>query len=96
MTTTTRQSRNSITIYLGIMAFGAALALGGCETTGSGTAAQAAKPPEPPEPPMTHARAATECWMGTEKAHTDLDKRADIVTKCIDQKMKATADAPKT
>jgi hypothetical protein len=93
MTTTTRQSRNSITIYLSITAFGAALALGGCETTGSGTAAEAVKPPEPP---MTHARAATECWMGTEKGQTDLDKRADIVTKCIEQKMKAAADAPKT
>ncbi|HZL41220.1 MAG TPA: hypothetical protein VFC45_13195 [Pseudolabrys sp.] len=72
----------------------AALALAGCETTGSGgSAAVAAKPPEPP---MTHARAATECWMSTEKARTDLDKRADIVTKCIDQKMKAAGDAPKT
>jgi hypothetical protein len=70
----------------------AALALAGCETTGS-AAAVAAKPPEPP---MTHARAATECWMGTEKAHTDLDKRADIVIKCIDQKMKAAEDAPKS
>jgi hypothetical protein len=69
-----------------------AAALAGCETTGSGPPAQAAKPPEPP---MTHARAATECWMATEKgrADADLDKRADAVTKCIDEKMKA---APKT
>ena len=40
---------------------------------------------------MTHSRAATECWMATEKGRADinLDKRADIVTKCIDDKMKA-------
>ena len=32
-----------------------------------------------------------ECWMSTEKGHADidLDKRADIVTQCIDEKMKA-------
>jgi hypothetical protein len=54
---------------------------------------QAAKPSEPvrdPEP-MTRSRAARECWMRTEKAsaHEDLDKRADLVNKCIDQKMNA-------
>ena len=62
---------------------------------------QAAKPVEPaadPEP-MTHARAARECWMRTEKGnpHEDLDKRADLVDKCIDEKLKAaTAATPKT
>jgi predicted lipoprotein len=73
----------------------AALALGGCETIGTGAAPSAAKAPEPP---MTHARAATECWMATEKGHSDanLDKRADTVNKCIDQKMKAAPAAPKT
>jgi hypothetical protein len=48
---------------------------------------------------MTHARAARECWMKTEKAnaHADIDKRADLVNKCIDEKMKAAgAPAPKT
>ena len=57
---------------------------------------QLAKPParrprrRPPKPPMTHSEAATECWMATEKGRADinLDKRADIVTKCIDDKMK--------
>ncbi len=55
-------------------------------------------PDKAPEPPMTRSRAATECWMKTEKgsADIDLDKRADIVTKCIDDKMKAAAAAPKT
>jgi hypothetical protein len=81
-------------ITLGVSLLVLAAALAGCETTGTGTAA--AVTAKPPEPPMTHARAATECWMGTEKAHTDLDKRADIVTKCIDQKMKAADDAPKS
>jgi hypothetical protein len=71
----------------------AAAALAGCETAGPGPAAQAAKP----EPPMTHSRAATECWMSTEKgrAGQSLDQRADIVTKCIDEKMKAAQAAPK-
>jgi hypothetical protein len=57
-----------------------------------------------PEPvhdaePMTRSRAARECWMRTEKAnaHEDLDKRADLVNKCIDDKMKAAGmTAPKT
>jgi predicted small secreted protein len=71
----------------------AALALAACETTGTGTdvkpeaAKEAAKPPEPP---MTHTRAAEQCWMSTEKIATtmSLDKRADVVDKCIEQKMK--------
>jgi hypothetical protein len=62
---------------------------------------QAAKPAEPvaDSEPMTHSRAAKECWMKTEKtsAHADLDKRADLVNKCIDDKMKAAGiPAPKT
>jgi len=61
---------------------------------------EAAKPAEPakPEPPMTKSRAAMECWMKTEKgsAGADLDKRADTVNKCIADKMKAVAAAPKT
>lgn len=62
------------------------LFLAGCETTSTPT--EAAKPAEPP---MTRSRAATECWMKTEKgsAGADLDKRADIVNKCIDEKLKA-------
>ena len=82
----------------------AAVLLSGCETTGpgapAGPTAQAPKEPEPakPEPPMTRSRAASECWMRTEKgsANADLDKRADVVTKCINDKMKAAKDAPKT
>lgn len=51
---------------------------------------------KPPEPPMTRSRAAMECWMKTEKGRdANLDKRADVVTKCIDEKLK-TVEAPKT
>ena len=65
----------------------AAAVLAGCQSAPSAPAPQAGSAPEPP---MTHSRAATECWMSTEKGHADtnLDKRADIVTKCIDDKMK--------
>jgi hypothetical protein len=58
-----------------------------------------AKPSEPGTEPMTRSRAARECWMRTEKGNTreDLDKRADLVNKCIDEKMKAASTpAPKT
>ena len=88
----------------------AATLLAGCETAGSGLTSEAGKPGEPPkveagkpaeppkiEPPMTRSRAATECWIKTEKgsAGVNIDKRADTVTKCIDDKIKAAA-APKT
>ena len=83
-----------VRVAFGLTLIVAALALAGCETTGTGAAPVAAKAPEPP---MTHARAATECWMATEKGHSEnLDKRADIVDKCIEQKMKAAPAAPKT
>jgi hypothetical protein len=74
----------------------AGLLLAGCETTGAGAGPQAAA--KPPEPPMTHTRAAEQCWMSTEKgyASVSLDKRTDIVTKCIDDKMKAAQAAPKS
>jgi hypothetical protein len=78
----------------------AAATLGGCQTTATGNpGAQAAAPAAAPAAPMTHEKAATECWMGTEKTYgkMSLDKRADIVSKCIDQKMgKAGTPAPKT
>ena len=63
-------------------------ALAACETTGTSAPDAAAKPVELP---MTHTRAAEQCWMSTEKANASLplDKRADIVNKCIEQKMKA-------
>ena len=66
--------------------------------TGPTQTARPAAPADDPEP-MTHARAARECWMRTEKAnpHQDLDKRADIVNRCIDDKLKAAGvTSPKT
>lgn len=74
----------------------AMLLLAGCETTGSGPGTPATA--KPAEAPMTHSRAAQECWMATEKgyASADLDKRADLVTKCIDDKMKGAPPAPRS
>jgi hypothetical protein len=92
MTPATPHPRASLRTLLAVLA---ATALAACETIGPGPAAQAAKPPEPP---MTRTRAAEQCWMSTEKGRADLnlDKRADIVTKCIDEKMKAAKAEPKT
>ncbi len=81
--------------------------LAGCETDGGSPgpfaelAAYRAKkdePAKPAEPPMTRSRAAMECWMKTEKGRSDgnLDKRADVVTKCIDDKLKTAAASPKS
>ncbi|HVV62440.1 MAG TPA: hypothetical protein VHD14_11860 [Pseudolabrys sp.] len=70
----------------------AAAALAGCETTGSTPSATATAAPEPP---LTHAKAAEQCWMATEKGRADmnLDKRVDVVDKCIAEKMKAAQTA---
>jgi len=75
------------------LVLGSAL-LAGCQTTGPGATPAATAQAEPP---MTHARAAEICWMSTEKgaASMTLDKRADIVDKCIEGKMKG-APAPKS
>ncbi len=73
-------------------------ALAACQTDSTGAPmAQASAPPEPP----TRQDAAMQCWASVDKAHKDLslDKRADIVTKCITDKMAPgqtpTAAAPK-
>jgi hypothetical protein len=83
-------ARASLKLLAGAALLAMAGALAGCQTTGAGSQASAESAP-PPKPPMTHAHAAMECWMSTEKGRADiaLDKRADIVTKCIDEKMKA-------
>jgi len=82
-----------------------AAALAGCQTAGEGPragspesrqAVQEAQAPQPaPEPPLTRARAAEQCWMATEKGHASasVDRRADIVTKCIEDKLKASPPA---
>lgn len=87
-----------------------AVLLAGCETDGSppgplaelaaysGKKDDAGKAAKPPEPPMTRSRAAADCWMQTEKGRADanLDKRADFVTKCIEDKLKTVQAAPKS
>jgi hypothetical protein len=80
--------------------------LAGCQTDGpssnplselTANSGKKEEPAKPAEPPMTRSNAAMECWMKTEKGagSGDLDKRADVVNKCIDEKMKV-AGAPKS
>ena len=86
-----------------VLLVAAAALLSGCQTDGDGpgpfaslsAAAQPAEPAKPPEPPLTKSKAAMECWMKTEKgsAGADLEKRADTVNKCIDEKMKSAGGA---
>ena len=68
-----------------------AATLAACETTGGPAPQAAAAPPKP----LTHQEASLQCWMATEKdaARMSLDQRADIVTACIDRKMKGEPDA---
>ncbi|MGA7183035.1 MAG: hypothetical protein WBY67_06970 [Pseudolabrys sp.] len=85
-----------------------AVALASCETDTTGPTPGVRPNADAPRPqggpvtnsePMTHSRAARECWMRTEKgsAHENLDKRAELVNKCIDEKMKAAgAPSPRT
>ena len=56
---------------IAILVFLAAAALAGCATQ------------------SPHTRASAECWMSIEKSHPEmsLDKRSEIVNKCIDDKM---------
>ncbi len=79
--------------------------LSGCQTDGAPSnpiselanySAKTTAPDKPAEPEMTHTRAAEQCWMSTEGKAIDsnLDKRADFVTKCIAEKMKAAKAAP--
>ena len=69
-------------------------ALTACQTDGPGPSAQAS-PQEAAKPP-TRQEAALHCWTSIDKAHPSmgLDQRADLVTKCINDKMK-TQPAPK-
>jgi hypothetical protein len=91
-------------IFAAGLVVAAAGLLAGCETDGrpgplaSLTASKPSEPAKPPEEPMTHRLAAEQCWMKTEKgsAGVNLDKRADTVTKCIDDKMMSAATGPKS
>ena len=68
-----------------------ALTLAACQTDGAGPIAAGRSTTAVRQAPMTRSRASTECWMRTEKTgvRDNLDKRVDIVNKCIDEKMKA-------
>ena len=69
--------------------------LGGCQTDSpAAPSAQAAPQQEPAKP--TRQEAALQCWNSVDKQHKDasLEKRADIVTKCIDEKMSGTEPTP--
>jgi hypothetical protein len=74
-------SKNNIHAFAFAALLALATALGGCETTGGGPSAQAAAPAVP----VTHQQASLDCWMATEKdaVRLGLDKRADVVSKCI-------------
>lgn len=84
MTASTLNTR--ATLCLTGLLLAAGLALAGCQTTGAGPSPVSE---DKPAAPMTHVQAAEFCWMATEKsdAHMDLDKRADLVDKCIAEKM---------
>ena len=83
---TSNDPRRALPFALAVMLLAGALA--GCNTDGTG-APQAQAAPKP----MTRTQAAKECWMATEHGRKDqsLDKRADIVDKCIKDKMSAAA-----
>jgi hypothetical protein len=100
--------RTAMRHRLGMLAaLAAAALLAGCQTDGtpSNPLSELAsfndkktEPAKAPEPPMTRSRAAQDCWMKTEKGRRDgdLDKRADLVNKCIDEKLKTVQAAPKS
>ena len=73
--------------------------LSACETTSTGSpGAPDVAAAKTPEPPMTRTHAAELCWMATEKSTADmnLDKRADIVDKCIADKLNGKKTAAVT
>jgi hypothetical protein len=80
-------SRPAAAAVIGLLAG----ALAGCQTDSTGApgpAAQAA-------PKLERHEAAMQCWMSVEKGRKDLslDTRADIVTRCVDEKMDAAQAA---
>jgi hypothetical protein len=75
-----------------LLVMAAGLALAGCASGPGGADLGAATIKEP----MTHTRAAEICWMSTEKADArmPLDKRADLVDRCIAEKMGTAPPKP--
>jgi hypothetical protein len=77
---------------LAVLLMACSPALTGCKT--DGTNAQAAADVPAHAPPRHEV--ALQCWAVVDKAHKtmDLDRRADFVSKCIDDRMKGQP-APK-
>ena len=75
-----------------LMVMFAGLALAGCAASGGGADLGAMQVKEP----MTRTKAAELCWMSTEKtsARLPLDKRADLVDRCIAEKMGTAPPKP--
>jgi hypothetical protein len=73
-------------------------ALTACQTDNPSPSAQASPQEAAKEAakPPNRQEAALQCWASVDKAHPNmgLDQRADIVTKCINDKTK-TPPAPK-
>lgn len=72
----------------------AAAALAGCASETKVASAPDAQAPK--KSSLTRSDAAKQCWMAAEKGRKDLplDKRADVVTKCIDDKLNAAEARP--
>ena len=72
----------------------AATTLAGCASEAK--VATAPDAPVPKKSSLTRSEAAKQCWMAAEKGRKDLplDKRADVVTKCIDDKLNAAEASP--
>jgi hypothetical protein len=77
---------------LAVLLIAGSPALTGCKT--DGTNAQAAA--EAPGRPQARHEVALQCWGSVDKAHKTmgLDQRADLVSKCIDDRLKGQP-APK-
>ena len=80
----------SMTAAAAVLLLACAPALAACQTDAPAGPSAQASPQEAATQP-TRQEAALQCWASVDKAHPTmgLDQRADIVTKCINDKMKA-------
>ena len=80
-------------------AFVISVVLAGAMLAGCASESKVASAPDtqaPQKSSLTRSDAAKQCWMAAEKGRKDLplDKRADVVTKCIDDKLNAAEASP--